>query len=99
MKLSLYVADVNFRDFINSFRNIGGAQALVANIKFQEEIFELEQSRVPILNRVREFDILIMARCQYSNRQIKVHDYETREPKTACFGYGMLTHISEIKNK
>ena len=48
VKLSLYVADVNFRDFINNFRNIGGAQALVANIKFQEELFKLEQSRVPI---------------------------------------------------
>ncbi len=96
MKLSLYVADVNFRDFINSFRNIGGAQALVANIKFQEELFKLKQSRVPILNRVREFDIPKMARCQNSNREIKIHDYETREPKTACFDYGVLTHISEI---
>ena len=42
VKLSLYVADVNFRDFINSFRNIGGAQALVSNITFQEELFKLE---------------------------------------------------------
>ena len=34
VKYFLYVADVKFRDFINSFRNVGGAQALVSNIKF-----------------------------------------------------------------
>jgi len=34
VKYSLYVADVNFRDFINSFRNVGGAQGVVSNIKF-----------------------------------------------------------------
>jgi hypothetical protein len=39
-----------------------------------------------------------MARCKYSNREIKVHDYESREPKTACFDYGLLTPVSEIKN-
>ena len=27
-----------------------------------------------------------------------VHGYENREPKTACFDYGLLTHVSEIKN-
>jgi len=42
VKYSLYVADVGFRDFINNFRNVGGAQAIVSNIKFQEEIFKLE---------------------------------------------------------
>ena len=42
IKYSLYVADVSFRDFINSFRNVGGAQAVVSNIKFQEELFKLE---------------------------------------------------------
>ncbi len=41
VKYSLYVADVNFRDFINSFRNVGGAQALVSNTKFHEELFKL----------------------------------------------------------
>ncbi len=41
VKYSLYVADVGFRDFINSFRNVGGAQAVVSNIKFQEELFKL----------------------------------------------------------
>ena len=39
---SLYVADVGFQDFINTFRNVGGAQAIVSNIKFQEELFKLE---------------------------------------------------------
>ena len=42
VKYSLYVADVKFRDFINSFRNVGGDQALVSNLKFQEELFKLE---------------------------------------------------------
>ena len=27
-----------------------------------------------------------------------IHDYESREQKTDCFDYGLLTHISEIKN-
>jgi hypothetical protein len=39
-----------------------------------------------------------MARCKNSNREIKVHDYENRESKTAFFGYGLLTHDSEIKH-
>jgi hypothetical protein len=38
-----------------------------------------------------------MSRCQYSNREIEVRDYENREINTACFDYGMLTHVSEIK--
>jgi hypothetical protein len=41
IKYSLYVADVNFTDFIDSFRNVGGAQAVVANLKFQEDLFKL----------------------------------------------------------
>jgi hypothetical protein len=73
---SLYVPDVGFRDFINSFRNVGGAQAVVSNIKFQEELFKLEQLRVPLPNRVKDFVISSMARCHYSNREIKVHAYE-----------------------
>ena len=39
-----------------------------------------------------------MARCQYSNKEVKIHDYESRDPKTACFYYGLLTNISEIKH-
>jgi hypothetical protein len=42
VKYYLYVADVNFRDFVNRFRNVGGSQAIVSNIKFQEELFKLE---------------------------------------------------------
>jgi hypothetical protein len=62
VKYSLYVADVNFRDFINIFRNVGGAQAVISNMKFEEELFKLEQSRVPLPNRVREFQIAPCAR-------------------------------------
>jgi len=63
VKYSLYVADVGFRDFISSFRNVGGAQAVVSNIKFQEELFKLEQSGIPLPNRIRYFEIPSMARC------------------------------------
>ena len=75
VKYSLYVADVNFRDFINSFRNIGGSQSLVANITFQEELFKLEQSGKPLLNRTRSFEAPPIIRCQYANREIRVHGY------------------------
>jgi hypothetical protein len=98
VKYSLYVADVSFHNFINSFRNVGGAQALVSNITFQEELFKLEQSGKPLPNRIRNFKVPEIVRCQYANREVRVHDYENREPKTSCFDYGLLTHISEIKN-
>ena len=40
-----------------------------------------------------------MVRCQYANREIKIHDCANREYTTACADYGLLTHISEIKKK
>jgi hypothetical protein len=70
VKYSLYVADVKFRDFINISRDIWGAQALVSNIKFQEELFKLEQSRKPLPNRIRNFQISCvnsLPACQYTN--------------------------------
>jgi len=82
-KYSLYVADVCFRDFINMFRNVTGAQAFVSNIKFQEELFKLEQSGKALSNRIRNFEIPSIVRCLYANREIKVRDFENREPKTA----------------
>ena len=81
VKYSLYVADVKFPDFINNFRNVGRAQALVSNIKFQEELFKLEQSGKPLPNRTRQFQIPELARCQYANTEIWIHDYENREPQ------------------
>ena len=57
IKYSLYVADVSFRDFINSFRNVVGAQAVVSNIKFQEELCKLERPGKPLSNRSRNFEI------------------------------------------
>ena len=63
IKYSLYVADVRFQDFVNSFRNVGGAQALVSNIIFQEELFKLEQSGKPLPNRIRNFEIPSIVRC------------------------------------
>ena len=85
VKYSLYVADVRFRDLINSFRNIGGAQAVVSNIKFQEELFKLEQSGKPLLKRIRNFRIPALTRGQYANTEFRVHDNENRETTTACF--------------
>ena len=63
VKYSLYVADVSFHNFINSFRNVGGAQALVSNITFQEELFKLEQSGKPLPNRIRNFHVPEIVRC------------------------------------
>jgi hypothetical protein len=67
VKYSLYVADVRFRDFINNFRNIGGAQALVSNINFQEELFKMEQTGKPLPNLIRNFQISTLTRCQCAN--------------------------------
>jgi len=39
-----------------------------------------------------------MGFCLYASRQIKIYDYKNREPKTTFVYYGLLTHISEIKN-
>ncbi len=41
LNYSLYVVDIGFGNFINSMRNVGGAQAIIANIIFQEELFNL----------------------------------------------------------
>ena len=54
VKYSLYVSDVSFHNCINNFRNIGGAQALVSNITFQEELFKLNQSGKPLPNRIKK---------------------------------------------
>ena len=37
-------------------------------------------------------------KCQYANADIKVYDYENKEPKTTCVDYGLQVPISEIKN-
>jgi hypothetical protein len=92
-----YVANVVSRDFIDSFRNTGGAQNNAAVINFQEELFNLEQSGMALLNRTRRFEPPTMVFCQYASQEIKVYDYAKREPKTAFVNYGLLTHISEIK--
>jgi len=95
---SLYVVDVSFINFIDSFRNVGGAQAPVANIKFQEELFKLEESGKPLSNRASRFKPPQIVRCQYANREILIQEYANMKPKTACFDYDLLTHISEMKN-
>ncbi len=95
---SPYVANVGFKNFIDSFKNVGGAQSIVAKIKFQEELFNLEQSGKALPNRSRLFKYPPTSRCHYPSKESKISDYENREPKTACVDYGILTHISEIKN-
>ena len=42
IKYSLYVAHVAIRDFINSFRNVGGAPTIASNINFQGELLNFE---------------------------------------------------------
>jgi len=88
---------VLFRDFINNFRNIGGAQIVIAITNFQEELFNLEQSGLALPNRTRRFQTPPMVFCQYASREISIYDYGNREPKTTCVNYGLLTHMSEIK--
>ena len=39
-----------------------------------------------------------MVFCQYATREIEIYEDSNREPKTAFVKYGLLTHISEIKN-
>jgi len=41
IKFSLYVADVSFSNFVDSFRNAWVAQVVVAKISFQEDFFYL----------------------------------------------------------
>ena len=77
-KYSLYVVDVVFRDFINSFRNVGGAQTIVAEINFQEELFNLEQSGKVLPNRTRRFEPSPIVYCQYASREIIIRDYANR---------------------
>ena len=84
IKYSLYVADVVFRNFINSFRNVGNAQTIAAKINFQEELFNLEQPGKALPNRIRKFEPPSMVFCQYASRDIKIHDHANREPKTVC---------------
>jgi hypothetical protein len=38
-----------------------------------------------------------MVTCQYASKDIKIYDYENREPKTSCVDYGLLVPISEIR--
>ena len=71
IKYSLYVADVFFRDFVNIFRNVGGAQPIVANINFQVNLFNLEQSGRTLPNRTIKFEPPPMVRCQYASREKK----------------------------
>jgi hypothetical protein len=95
---SLYIMDVSFRDFIEKFRNIGGAQAIVSNINIQEELFNLEHFAANLISRTKLFEPPNMVKCQYASKDIKIYDYENREPKTACVDYGLLVPISEIIN-
>ena len=95
---SLYIMDVSFRDFIEKFRNIGGAQAIVSNINIQEELFNLEHFAANLISRTKLFEPPNMVICQYASKDIKIYDYKSREPKTACVDYGLLVPISEIRN-
>jgi len=84
---------VSFSNLVDSFKNVGGAQAILAKISFQEELYNLEQSG-------KAYCLIApppTTRCQYNSKEIKIYDNENREPKSACGDYGLLSHISEIK--
>ena len=73
IKYSIYIMDVSFLDFIENFRNnIGGAQAIVANIDFQEELFNFEHSATNLVSRTSLFETPKMVKCQYAGSDIKV---------------------------
>jgi len=56
IKYSLYFAYVVFRDFIDSFKNVGGAQTIETRINFQEVLFNLEHSgKASLPSRTRRF--------------------------------------------
>ena len=80
-KYSIYIMDVSFRDFIEKFRDIGGAHAIVSNINFQEELFNLEHSAANLVSRTKLFEPLKAVKCQYANTDNKIYDYENREQK------------------
>jgi len=65
--------DVSFRDFIKKLRNIGGTQAIVSNINFQEELFNLEHSTANLISRTELFEPPKMVKCQYANKDIKIY--------------------------
>jgi hypothetical protein len=98
VKYYIYIMDVSFRDFIEKFRNIEGAHAIVSNVNFQEELFNLEHYAANLVSRTKLFEPPKAVKCQYANTDIKTYDYENREPKTVCVDYGILVPISEIRN-
>jgi hypothetical protein len=68
----LYIACVTFRDFIDNFRNVGGAQAIAAKINFQEELFNLEQKGEALPNRTTTFEHPLFFNFKYACREIKI---------------------------
>jgi len=62
--------DVSFREFIEKFRNMGGAQAIVSNITFQEELFNLEHSASNLVSRSKLFEPPKTVKCQYAKIDI-----------------------------
>jgi hypothetical protein len=82
LKYFLYIADVILYDFIERCINIGGAKAIVANIDFQEELFNLEHAVVPMINRIILCRLLLIFIIITFIRK-----------QTVCVDYGILIHI------
>ena len=51
-----------------------------------------------MVSRASSFKPPDMVRCQYTCNDIRVYDYDSREPKTTCVDYGLLVPISEMKD-
>ena len=58
----------------------------------------MEQTGKALPNNTHIFEPPSMVFCQYATQEIRIYDCENREPKTACVNFGLLAHISEIKN-
>ncbi len=74
IEYSLYVVDVGFDNFIDSFRKVGGAHAIVAKISFQaKDLFNLERSRKIRPNSTKLFRPPPTSRCQHTSKEIKLY--------------------------
>jgi hypothetical protein len=58
----------------------------------------LEHSVANLVSHAELFEPPKVIKCQYASTDIKIYDYENREPKTACVDYGLFVSIFKIRN-
>jgi len=52
MKYSLHTMGLKLCDYIEKFRNIGEARAIVAAVNFKEKLFNVEHVAIHSVNRI-----------------------------------------------